>query len=98
MKLRSTYSSPNIIKIIVSRRIRCAGHAARTGENRNTYSVLVRKPQRNKPPGISRSRWEDSIKTAFRGIGLDGMDWIDPAQDREQWGTLMNTVISLRVP
>jgi hypothetical protein len=40
----------------------------------------------------------DNIKMGLRDIGMDGMDWIDLAQDRDQWRALMNTVINLRVP
>jgi hypothetical protein len=46
----------------------------------------------------ARSGWVDNIKMDFREIGWDGMDWIDLAQDRNQWRALVNTVKSLRVP
>jgi hypothetical protein len=42
--------------------------------------------------------WEDNIKMYLREIGLDGMDWILLAEDRDQWRALMNTVMNLRVP
>jgi hypothetical protein len=45
-----------------------------------------------------RRRWVDSIKTYLREIGWDGVDWIDMAQDRDQWRALVNTVLKLRVP
>jgi hypothetical protein len=53
------------------------------------YSRPLRRPRR---------RWEDNIKLDLRGIGWDGMDWIDLAQDRDQWRALVNTVMNLRVP
>jgi hypothetical protein len=50
------------------------------------------------PLGRPRRRWVDSIKMDLREIGWDGMDWIDLAQDRDQWMALVNTVMNLRVP
>jgi hypothetical protein len=88
------YSSPNIITVIKSRRIRWAGHVARMGTKMNAYRILVGK----RPLGRSRRRWVDNIKINLREIGWDGMDWIDLAQDRDQWRALVNTVMKLRVP
>jgi hypothetical protein len=51
-----------------------------------------------KPQGRPRCRWVDNIRMDLREIGWDGMDWIDLAQDRDQWRALVNTVINLRVP
>ena len=45
-----------------------------------------------------RRRWEDNIKEDLQEVGWDGMDWIDLAQDRDGWRTLVNTVMNLRVP
>jgi hypothetical protein len=45
-----------------------------------------------------RSRWVDNIKINHREIGWDGMDWIDLAQDKDQWRALVNTVMNLQVP
>jgi hypothetical protein len=58
----------------------------------------VRKPEGKRPLRIPRHRWEDNIETDLREIGWGGMDWIDLAQDRDQWRALVNTVINLRVP
>jgi hypothetical protein len=58
----------------------------------------VRKPEGKRPLGRPRRRWEDNIKMDLREIGWDGMDWIDLAQERNQWRTLVNTVMNLRVP
>jgi hypothetical protein len=62
------------------------------------YRILVRKPEGKRPLGRRRCRWVGNIKMDLREIGLDGMDWIDLAQDRDQWRTLVNTVMNLRVP
>jgi hypothetical protein len=96
-ELHNLYSSPNIIRMIKSRRMRWAGHVARRGENRNAYRILVGKPKGKRPLRIPRRRWVDNIKRYLREIGWDGMDWIDLAQDRDQWRALVNTVMNLRV-
>jgi hypothetical protein len=63
------YSSPNIIRVIKSRRLRLAGHVARMGERRGAYRALVGKPEGRKPLGRSRHRWEDNIKMDLREVG-----------------------------
>jgi hypothetical protein len=68
------------------------------GEKRNAYNILVGKPEGKRPVGRPRHWWVDNIKMDLREIGWDGMDWIDLAQDRDQWRALLNTVINLRVP
>jgi hypothetical protein len=73
------YSSPSIIKMIQSRRMRWAGHVARMGARRNAYRILVGKPEGRRPLGRPRRRWVDNIKMNFRQIGWDGVDWIDLA-------------------
>jgi hypothetical protein len=55
-------------------------------------------PEEKRPLGKLRRRWVDNIKMYLRDIGWDGMDWIDLAQNREQWRALVNTVMNLRVP
>jgi hypothetical protein len=74
-----------------------ARHVARIGERRNAYRNLVGKPEGNRPLGRHRCRWEDNIRMDLREIGRGGMDWIDLAQDRDQWRALVNTVMNLRV-
>jgi hypothetical protein len=68
------------------------------GEKRNAYRILVGKLERKRPLGRPRRRWEDNVKMDLREIGWGGMDWIDLAQDRNQWRALVNTVMNLRVP
>jgi hypothetical protein len=92
------YSSPSIVRVIKSRRMRWAGHAARMGERRNAYRILVGKPDGKRPLGRPRRRWVDNIKMDLREVGWDGRDWIDLAQDRDQWRAYMNAVMNLRVP
>jgi hypothetical protein len=68
------------------------------GEKRNAYRILVGKPGGKRPLGRPRRRWVDNIKVDLREIGWDGVDWIDLAQDKDQWRALMNMVMNLRVP
>jgi hypothetical protein len=68
------------------------------GEKRNAYRILVANPEGKRPLGRPRRRWVDNIKMNLREVGLNGVDWIDMAQDRDQWRVLVNTVLNLRVP
>jgi hypothetical protein len=97
-ELNSLYSSPNIVSEIESRRIGWAGHVARMGEGRGGYRILVGRPERKKPVGRPRHKWEDNIKIDLRDMGIDGANWIELAQDRVQWRAFVNTVMNLRLP
>jgi hypothetical protein len=97
-ELHNLYSSPSIIKMIKSRRLRWAGHVARRGEKMNAYRILVGKPDGKRPPGIPRRRWVDNIQMDLREIEWNVLHWIDLVQDRDQWRALVNTVMNLRVP
>jgi hypothetical protein len=79
-------------------KIRCAGHVARMGEKRNAYRIMVGKPEGKRPLGRPRHRLVENIRMDLREIGWDGIDWIDLAEDRDQWMPLVNTVMYLRVP
>jgi hypothetical protein len=66
------------------------GRACSTnGETTNAYTILVGKPEGKRPLGRLRRRWADDIKTDLREIEWGGMDWIELAQDRDQWGGLL---------
>jgi hypothetical protein len=97
-ELHNLYSSPSIIRVIKSRRMGWAGHVPRMREKRNSYRILVRKPEGKRPLRRPRRRWVDNIKMDLREIGWDGVDGTDLAQDRDQWRALVNTVLNLRVP
>jgi hypothetical protein len=97
-ELHNLYSSPSIIRMIKSRILSCTGHVARLGEKRNAYMILVGKREGKRSLGRQRRRWVDNNKMDLREIGWDGGDWIDLAQDRDQWKALVNSAMNLRVP
>jgi hypothetical protein len=65
---------------------------------RNANKILVGKPEGKRPLRRPRSRQEDNIKMDVRKVGLEGVDWIHLAQDRDRWWVLMNTVMNPQVP
>ena len=75
-ELNDLYSSPNIVRVIKSRRIRWAGHVARMGEERGVYRVLVGKPEGKRPLGRPRRRWAHNIRMDLQEVGCGDIDWI----------------------
>jgi len=96
-ELSDLYSSPNIVRVIKSRRMRWAGHVTRMSEERGVYRVLVGKPEGKKPLGRRRRRWVDNIRMDLQEVGCGYMDWIGLAQDRDRRRTLVSAVMNLRV-
>jgi hypothetical protein len=68
------------------------------GETRNAYRILVGKQEGKRPLGRPRHRWVDNIKMDLGEIVWDAKDWIELAQDRDQWKALVNTVMNLLIP
>jgi len=97
-ELNDLYFSPNIVRVIKSRRMRRAGHVARMGEWRGVYRVLVGKPEGKRPLGRPRRRWVDNIRMDLQEVGCVYMDWIGLAQNRDRWRRLVSAVMNLGVP
>jgi hypothetical protein len=83
-ELRDLYSSPSIIRMVKSRRMRWAGHVARMGEEKNAYRLLVGKSEEKRPLGRPRHKWVDNNKIYLGEIGWGGVDWIGLAKDRNR--------------
>jgi hypothetical protein len=97
-KLNGLYFLPNIVRVIKSRRLRCAGHVARMGEGRVVYRVLVGKSEGKRPLGRPRRRWEDSVMMDLQEVGSGCEDWIGLIHDRYRWRALVSAVMNLRNP
>ena len=97
-ELNDLYSSPNIVQVIKSRRMRWAGHVARVGEERGVYRVLVGKSEGRIPLGRPTRRWVGNTRMDLQEVGCGYMDWIGLAQDRDRWRPLVSAVMNLRVP
>ena len=95
-ELYALYYSPNIIRVIVSRKMRWARNVARMREGRNAYRVLVGKPERRRPFGIPRLSYEDNIRMDLWEVEWGIMEWIGLAEDRNRWRVLVNEVKQLQ--
>ena len=78
--------------------MRLVRHVARMREKRGLYRDLVGKPERKRPLGRPRLRWEDNVKIDLQEVGCGDMDWIELAQDKDRWRALANVVVNLPVP
>ena len=81
--------SPNIVRVIKSKRLRWAGHVARMEEGRSAFKILTGNPRR---------RWEYNIRMDLEEIGINEGNWVDLAQGRDYWRALVNAALNLRVP
>ena len=97
-ELYSLCRSPNIGRVIKSRRLRCAGHVARMEEGRSAFEFLTGKPTVKRPLGRPRRRSEDYIKMNLEKIGINTSNWVHSAQDRDYWRAFANAALNLRVP
>ena len=92
------YFSPNIVRVIKSRRMRWVGHVARMDEERGVHKVLMGKPDGKRPLGRPRRSWEDNIKMDLQEVGRGCGDWMELAHDRDRWQALVRTVMNFQVP
>ena len=92
-ELNDLYASPNIVRMIKSRRMRWEGHLGHVGDRRGVYRVLLGKPEGKRPLGRPRRRWEDNIKIDLQKMRCVDMDWVDLAQDRDRWRVLVNAIM-----
>jgi hypothetical protein len=97
-ELHNLSSSPNIVKMIQSRRMRWAVRVARIGKGRGIYRVLVGRPESKRPLGSPRRKWENNMKMDLREIVIDEANWFELAKDRAQRRDFVNTVWNFRVP
>ena len=97
-KLNDLYSSPNIVRVIKSRRMRWAGHVVRMEEGRGVHDVLMGKPEGKRPLGRPRCRWEDNIKMDLQEVRRGCGDSMELAHYRDMWRALVSTVMNFRVP
>ena len=91
------FFSPSIVRVIKSRRMRCAAYVARMAERRGVYRVLVGKPAGKRPLGRPRRRCEDIINMNLQEVGRGGLGFIWLAQDNDRWWALVNAIMNLRV-
>ena len=92
------YSSPNIIQVSKSRRMRWVEHVVHMIDRGVAHRVLVGRPKGKRPLGIPRYIWENSIKMGLKEVGCGGMGWSELAQDRNRWWVPVNAVTILWVP
>ena len=97
-ELHSLYRSPNIVRVIKSRRLRWTGPVARMEEGRSAFKILTGKPIGKRPLWRPRRRWEDNIRKDLEVIGINAGNWVNPAKDRDYWRSLVNAELNLRVP
>ena len=77
------YRSPNIVRVIKSRRLRWAGRVARMEEGRSAFKILTDTSTGRKPSGRPRCRWKDNIRMDLKEMGINTRNWIDSAQDAD---------------
>ena len=75
-----------------------ASLVARMEEGRSAFKILTRTPAGKSPLGWPRRRWKDNIRMNLKEMGINTRNWVDSAQDRDYWRTLVNAILNIRVP
>ena len=83
-ELNDLYCSPNIVRVIKSRRMRWARHVARMEEGRGVHKVLVGKSEGKRPLERPRRRWENNIMMDLQEVGRGCGEWMELAKDRDR--------------
>ena len=96
--MNSFYRSPNIVRVIKSRRLRWEGHVARMENGMRAFKILTGKTTGKIPLGRPRRRWEDNIRMDLEEICTNAGNLVDSAQNRDYWRALVNAALYLRVP
>jgi len=96
-ELNDLYCSPNVVRVIKSRRMRWAEHVACMVEERGVYRVLVGKPEGRRPLGRPRCRWVDNIRMDLQEVRCGCMDWIGLAHDKDRCRTVVSAIMNLGV-
>jgi hypothetical protein len=78
--------------------VRLEGLVTPVGDIGSAYNILVGKLEAKRPLRRPKHRWEDNTRMDLREIGWEGVDWVQFAQYRDQWRTVVNTVMNLRSP
>jgi hypothetical protein len=88
------YRSPNMVRVIRSRRLRWTNHIARMEEGRNSFKILIGNPTGKRTLGRPWRRWEDNIRMDLEEIGINAGNWVDSAQDGDYWTALVNAALT----
>ena len=97
VELHSLNRSLNIVRVIKSGTLSWAGHVARLAEDRRPVKILIGKPIGKRPLGRPRRRWKDNVIMDLKEISINTRNWVDSAQDRDYWRSLVNAALNLRV-
>ena len=97
-ELHSLFRSLSIVRVMKSKRVRWAGHVARMEENRGAFNILTGTLTEKRPLGKPKRIWKGNIWMDLKEIGINTRQWVDSAQDRYYWRSLVKAALYLRVP
>jgi len=80
-QLHELYDSPDVVRIMKSRRLKWAGYVIRMGQKRKLYPIVVGKLEGKRPLGKPRRRWEDNIRRHLREVAVGDENWNDPVEN-----------------